>query len=152
MRRLLCVLLLSGVVAPAVAQDASRFPLGKPFKVISISGFDVQKAGMTFAVAPDAQSNRLVGSGNAGCNSWTASVVLREDQIDVMNIATTKKMCPKPRMTSEEAFLTTLKSAQRWRVDDKGRLIIEGEAARLLLTAGGADKQPEKKPDKKSPR
>ena len=107
---------------------------------------------MTFAVAPDAQSNRLVGSGNAGCNSWTASVVLREDQIDVMNIATTKKMCPKPRMTSEEAFLTTLKSAQRWRVDDKGRLIIEGEAARLLLTAGGADKQPEKKPDKKFPR
>ena len=43
-------------------------------------------------------------------------------------------------MTTEEAFLTTLKSAQRWRIDDKDRLIMEGEAARLLLTAGGADK------------
>ena len=46
-------------------------------------------------------------------------------------------------MTAEEAFLTTLQSAQRWRIDDKSRLIIEGEAARLLLTAGGADKQPD---------
>jgi hypothetical protein len=52
-------------------------------------------------------------------------------------------------MTSEEAFLTTLKSAQRWRIDDKNRLIVEGEAARLLLTTGGADRQPEKKSDKK---
>ena len=74
--------------------------------------------------------------------------MIREDQIDIMNVATTRKMCPKPRMTTEEAFLTTLKSAQRWRIDDKNRLIIEGEAARLLLTAGGADKQPGKKPAK----
>ena len=85
------------------------------------------------------------GSGNAGCNNWTAGVVIREDQIDIMNVATTRKMCRKPRMTTEEAFITTLKSAQRWRIDDKNRLIIEGEAARLLLTGGGPDKQPEKK-------
>ena len=45
--------------------------------------------------------------------------MLREDQIDITNIATTRKMCAKPRMTAEEAFLTTLKSAQRWRIDDK---------------------------------
>jgi len=151
MRLLSVLLFLAGLMAPATAQDASRnFPTGKPFKVVSISGFDVQKAGMTFTVAPEPQSNRLVGNGNAGCNSWSANVVLREDQIDITNIVTTRKMCPKPRMTSEAAFLTSLKSAQRWRVDEKGRLIVEGEAARLLLTAGGADKQPEKKPDKKS--
>ena len=38
-----------------------------------------------------------------------------------------------PFMTTEEAFLTTLKSSHRWRVDGN-RLIIEGEAGRLLLT------------------
>jgi hypothetical protein len=38
-------------------------------------------------------------------------------------------------MTTEEAFLTALKSAHRWRIDDKNRLIMEGDAARLLLTA-----------------
>jgi heat shock protein HslJ len=92
----------------------------------------------------------LRASGNAGCNTWTANIALREDQIDIVDIATTRKMCAKPRMTSEQAFLTSLKSAQRWRVDDTGRLIMEGEAARLLLTAGGADKQPGQKPDKKA--
>jgi heat shock protein HslJ len=149
--RILCILpLFALTVGAATAQEKPRsFPLEKSFRVISISGFDVQKAGMTFTVAPEPQSNRLIGGGNAGCNTWTAGVVLREDQIDITNIATTRKMCPKPRMTSEEAFLTTLKSAQRWRIDEKNRLILEGEAARLLLTAGGADKQPEKKSDKK---
>ena len=149
MRVLHVSLLLAAFASPAAAQDASRnFPLGNTFKVISISGFDVQKAGITLTIAPESQSNRWVGSGSAGCNNWTAGVVIREDQIDIMNVATTRKMCPKPRMTTEEAFLTTLKSAQRWRIDDKNRLIIEGEAARLLLTGGGPDKQPEKKPAK----
>ena len=149
MRVLQVPLLLAAFTLPAAAQDAARiFPLGKPFKVISISGFDVQKAGITLTITPEPQSNRWVGSGNAGCNNWTAGVVIRDDQIDIMNVATTRKMCPKPRLTTEEAFLTTLKSAQRWRIDDKNRLIIEGEAARLLLTGSGADKQPAKKPAK----
>jgi heat shock protein HslJ len=143
-------LLLAVLMGPAAAQDAARkFPLSKPFKVISISGFDVQKAGMTLTIAPEPQGNRLVGSGHAGCNGWSATAVIREDQIDVTNVVTTKKFCGKPRMTSEEAFLTTLKSAQRWRIDDKSRLILEGEAARLLLTAGGAGKRPEARSDKK---
>ena len=133
-------------ISPAAAQ--SKFPMGQTFKVISISGFDVQKAGITFAVAAEPQSNRLVGNGSAGCNSWSATVVLREDQLDITNIITTRKMCPKPRMTTEQAFLTTLKSAQRWRIDDKQRLIVEGEAARLLLTAGGPAKPSGKKPAK----
>jgi heat shock protein HslJ len=150
---MMCVLyvpfLLVALMFPAAAQDAARnFPLGKPFKVISISGFDVQKASITLTITPEPQSNRWVGSGIAGCNNWTAGVVIREDQIDITNVSTTRKMCPKPRMTTEEAFLTTLKSAQRWRIDDKNRLIIEGEAARLLLTGGGADKPPGKKPAK----
>ncbi len=142
-------LLLAIGIAPAAAQDSgSNFPLGKTFKVISISGFDVQNAGITFTVTPEAQSNRWVGSGHAGCNSWNAGVVIRDDQIDIMNIVTTRKMCPKPRMTTEEAFTTTLRSAQRWRIDDKNRLIIEGEAARLLLTGTGGDRTPAKKPAK----
>jgi heat shock protein HslJ len=66
--------------------------------------------------------------------------MLREDQIDVIEVVTTKKFCGKPRMNTEEAFLTTLKSAHRWRMDDKGRLIIEGEAARLLLRPDAGDK------------
>ena len=147
MKRILAILIFSLASSiPAAAQDSSRkFPLAKPFKVISISGFDVQKAGMTFTVAPGAQGGNLTDNGSAGCNTWTASVLLREEQIEFTNIVTTRKLCPKPRMTSEEEFLTTLKSAQRWRIDDKGRLIVEGEAARLLFTAAAGDKPSPKK-------
>ena len=153
MRLLHALLFVASLMIPATAQDAARnFPMGKSFKVVSISGFDVQKASITFTLAHEPQGNRLVGSGHAGCNRWTANVVLREDLIDVTNIVTTRKMCPKPQMRSEQAFLTSLKSAHRWRVDEKGRLIVEGEAARLLLTADGTDRQPDKKPAKNSGR
>lgn len=151
MKKILCAaLFLVIVAAPAAAQDAARnFPLGRTFKVVSISGFDVQKAGMTLTISAEPQSNRWVGSGHAGCNSWNAGVTVREDQIDIMNIATTRKICGKPSMTSEEAFLRTLRTAQRWRMDEKGRLIVEGEAARLLLTGSGPAKPQEKQSDKK---
>lgn len=145
--RLLLILTVSAL--PAAAQETPRFPVGRSFKVISISGFDVQKAGITFTVAGEAQGNRLVGSGNAGCNTWRAAVMLRDDSIEFIDITTTRKSCPKPRMTSENAFLTTLRSAQRWRTDDKGRLIVEGDAARLLLTGSGSDGRSQPKPGKK---
>ena len=51
-------------------------------------------------------------------------------------------------MTSEGAFLTTLKSAQRWHIDGKNRLVVEGEAARLLLTGAAGTRQSDRKPDK----
>jgi hypothetical protein len=34
---------------------------------------------------------------------------------------------------AEDAFLTSLRSAKRWHVDDD-KLIIEGDAARLMLS------------------
>jgi heat shock protein HslJ len=143
-------LLFVAVAAPAGAQNARSFPLDKSFKVISISGFDVQKAAITLTVSSGVASGRLKGAGHAGCNSWTAAFDIRDDQLDVSEVAITRKFCGKPRMTTEEAFLTTLKSAHRWRLDDKGRLILEGEAARLLLTSAGMEKPAEQKPDKKS--
>jgi heat shock protein HslJ len=145
--RWLLIVCLSAL--PAAAQESSRFPVGRSFKVISISGFDVQRSGITFTVAGESQSNRFVGSGNAGCNTWRATVMLRDDSIEFADITTTRKACAKPRMTSENAFLTTLRSAQRWRTDDKGRLIVEGDAARLLLTADGSDRASRPKPAKK---
>jgi heat shock protein HslJ len=149
MTRIVALPLASAMlVLPAAAQDAPRgFPVGTAYKAISISGFDVQKAGLTFAVAR--AGDGLRGSGSAGCNTWTAGVVVREDQIDFVNIATTRKFCGAARMKTEQAFLTSLRSARRWRVEGQ-RLILEGEAARLLLTSGAA--KPEKKPAKPAKR
>jgi heat shock protein HslJ len=98
---------------------------------------------LTLTVLRNAKTGDLQGSGNAGCNNWTATVILREDQIDFANIASTKKSCGKPQMTAEDAFLTSLRSAKRWRMDGD-KFIIEGDAARLMLR-GGADKPPASK-------
>jgi heat shock protein HslJ len=135
-RRVAWVLLLLFVLAsPAAAQGRPNFPLDKPFTAISISGFDVQKMKLTLSVSKDAKGDGLRGSGHAGCNSWSATVILRDEQIDFTDPVTTKKACSKPVMKAEEAFLTSLKSARRWRLDGE-RLVIEGDAARLLMKAG----------------
>ena len=134
------------VAEPAAAQGARSFPFDKPFRVISISGFDVQKQTITFTVSKTQKDGRYQSSGNAGCNNWTAGAAVADDQFEVTELGTTKKTCTKTMMTTEGAFLTTLKSAHKWRLDDKGRLIVEGEAGRLLLTSVGVDG---KKADKK---
>jgi heat shock protein HslJ len=127
-------------VGSAAAQGTREFPLNTTYKAISISGFDVQKMDLTLTVTKTGDGFR--GSGNAGCNNWTAGVMLREDQqLDFAAIATTRRMCAKDRMTAESAFTNSLRTAQRWRIDDKNRLIIEGETARLLLSANTGKKR-----------
>jgi hypothetical protein len=126
-----------------LAQNAGRFPMDKSYKAISISGFDVQNKGLSLLVSKGAGSDELKGSGNAGCNNWNATVILRDDQIDFTNIVTTRKMCGKPVMHAEDAFLTSLRSAKRWHIDSD-KLIIEGDAARLMLKPGVAELKTEK--------
>ena len=150
MTRWMLILPLAGLVSPAVAQNAARFPMDQSYKAISISGFDVQNKGLSLLVSKGSGSERK-GSGNAGCNSWSATVILRDDQIDFTDIVTTKKICGKPEMKAEEAFLTSLRSAKRWHADGD-RLIIEGDAARLMLKPGVAELKVEKKSAKRRPR
>jgi putative lipoprotein len=148
MMRWFSVVLLAAMVTPAVAAPA-RFPMNQSYKAISISGFDVQNKGLSLTLSADA-SGEVRGSGSAGCNSWNAAVILRDDQIDFTNIATTRKMCGKPVMAAENAFLTSLRSAKRWHVDGD-KLVIEGDAARLMLRPGVAELKAEK-PAKKQKR
>src|ERR1051325_5259195 len=95
MTRRLLILLLAALASSALAQSAARFPMDQSYKAISISGFDVQNKGLSLLVSKGSASDELKGSGNAGCNNWSAGVILREDQIDFTNIVTTKKMCGK---------------------------------------------------------
>ena len=68
---------------PAAAQDAPRnFPLDKPYKVISISGFDVQKAGITLTVATEPQSDRCAAPATPAATAGPPASMIREDQID----------------------------------------------------------------------
>lgn len=140
MRRTIALgIALALVALPAAAQGAREFPMNASYKVISISGFDVQNKNMTMTVTKTGEGARAAGF--AGCNDWNAGALLRDDQIDFTNIVTTRKACDKGRMTAESAFTNSLRTAQRWHFDDKNRLIIEGETARLLLTASSGAKR-----------
>lgn len=149
MTRAALVLLVAAFAAPAWAQKPQpTFPMNQSYKVISISGFDVQNKGLSLTLTRAADGVR--GAGNAGCNSWSAVALVRDDQIDFTNIITTKKMCGKAEMKAEDAFLTSIRSAKRWHVDGD-KLIIEGDAARLMLKPGVATLKPEKPPKQKKP-
>ena len=145
MKRIAAALLLAGLALPALAQGS--FPVAKSYKAISISGFDVQNKALSLIIEKSS-GDELKGSGNAGCNNWSAAVILRDDQIDFTNIVTTKKLCAKPQMTAEDAFLTSLRSAKRWHIESD-KLIIEGDAARLMLRPGVAELKSDKKPAKR---
>jgi heat shock protein HslJ len=144
MIRWVLILLLAASVSPAFAQSVAGFPMDKSYKAISISGFDVQNKGLSMLVTKGSGSDELKGSGNAGCNGWNATVILRDDQIDFTDIVTTKKMCGKGEMKAEDAFLTSLRSAKRWHIDGD-KLVVEGDAARLMLKPGAAELKAEKK-------
>jgi heat shock protein HslJ len=53
-------------------------------------------------------------------------------------------------MMAEDAFLTSLRSAKRWHIDGD-KLIIEGDAARLMLKPGVAELKSEKAAPKRRP-
>ena len=146
MKRIASVFLLASLTLPALAEGA--FPVAKSYKAISISGFDVQNKGLSLVVEKATGGDELKGWGNAGCNNWNAAVILRDDQIDFASIVTTKKLCAKPQMAAEDAFLTSLRSAKRWHIEGD-KLIIEGDATRLMLKPGVAELKSEKKPAKR---
>ena len=147
MNRIIGLPLLLALTLPVQAQ--SRFPVGKSYKAISISGFDVQNKGLSMTVSGDPKGD-MRGSGSAGCNSWNATVILRDEQLDFTNIVTTRKLCAKPTMTAEDAFRSSLRSAKRWRIDGD-KLIIEGDAASLMLKPGLAELKSEKPPKRPRP-
>jgi heat shock protein HslJ len=143
MTRWFAVVLLALPTWPASAQPPQLFPIGQSYKAMSISGFDVQNKGLSLVISRTHGEYR--GSGSAGCNTWNSMVVLRDTEIDFVDIVTTKKVCGKPEMTAAEAFITSLRQAKRWHLD-RVNLIIEGDAAQLTMKPGLASFKPEKKP------
>jgi len=113
MMRWMLIWPLAALASPALGQTAARFPIDQSYKAISISGFDVQNKGLSLLVSRGSSRDELKGSGNAGCNSWTAAVILRDDQIDFADIVTTKKMCGKPEMKVGNHQKSLLRPVQR---------------------------------------
>jgi len=64
-------------------------------------------------------------SGNTGCNQYTTSYTIKENQLTIGFPATTRKMCPPEQMEQEQQFLNALqkgakisRNGEKWEVRD----------------------------------
>lgn len=64
-------------------------------------------------------------SGSTGCNLYTTSYTIKENQLTIGFPATTRKMCPQEQMEQEQQFLNALqkgskisRNGERWEVRD----------------------------------
>lgn len=69
-------------------------------------------------------------SGYAGCNRWFASVGRTDQALEFGSIGATRMMCSEQPMAAERAFLTALRDAKGFRIEN-GELV--------LYDIGGAD-------------
>src|SRR5262245_64802172 len=96
---------------PPAKKDDKQFPLGNAYVAVSLNGkpfTGAEKPGFTL----DKQF-RVRGFG--GCNAYTAvAYPLKQQGIAVGPITFTKRSCPKELMDSETAFLTALRTSQKW--------------------------------------
>ena len=141
MSRWIAVALLVVAAVPAAGQPAPRFPVNQSFRAMSLSGEDVKYKGLSMTITHKGGDYR--GAGQAGCNTWTSSVILRDREIGFFNIAATRKMCAKTTMEAEAAFLSALSHAKRWHIE-RDNVVIEGDGGGLVFRPGLARLKAEK--------
>ncbi len=70
-------------------------------------------------------------AGSFGCNQFSATAQITDDQIRLSHARTTRMACDNARMTFERALARTLTA---------GPLTMKGEDGKLTLTADGGDR------------
>jgi heat shock protein HslJ len=136
MRKLAGLTLITGLMAlPALAQQAPAgdarapgkvFPVNVQWSLISMNGQAVVGDQPTLQL--DAQ---LRMRGFAGCNTFSATAYPMKNQgIAVGPVAVTNKVCDKPVMDAEKAYLLGLRTALQWDAKD-GLLYMRSEKSEL---------------------
>lgn len=74
-------------------------------------------------------------TGNASCNSITASYTLAGDKLKIGRIATTRKACGEALMEQEDRVLTALERAARATVPPHGFLTLQDAEGAVLMRA-----------------
>jgi heat shock protein HslJ len=114
---------------PPSKKDDKQFPLGNAYVAVSLNGkpfTGAEKPGFTL----DKQF-RVRGFG--GCNAYTAvAYPLKQQGIAVGPITFTKRSCAKELMDAETAFLTALRTAQKWDLVS-GRLVFKGPNGEIVF-------------------
>jgi heat shock protein HslJ len=103
-----------------------QFPLGASWTAVSLNGRPIGGERPTMVV-----DDQLRAKGFAGCNTYSATAFpLRENGFAVGPVAVTKRACDNATMASERSFLTALRGARRWGLQE-GRLVLQGTAGEI---------------------
>ena len=92
----------------------------EPFNML----FPNQAPDVTF----DLKTNTL--SGKNGCNSYNGPFSLKNGVLTISEMITTRMFC---EGVKESLFMTTLKMANNYRVDENGKLILKLDEENLML-------------------
>ena len=114
---------------PPAKKDDKQFPLGNAYVAVSLNGKPfggVEKPGFTL-------DKQFRARGFGGCNSFTAvAYPLKSQGIAVGPINLTKRSCAKELMDAETAYLTALRTAQKWDLI-AGRLVFKGPNGEIIF-------------------
>ncbi len=103
------------------------------WKAVNIDGFPVPAGvDVTMNFADDGSV-----SGLAGCNNYSVRDVRTSSGLEFVRIATTRRLCPEPQMTTENAFVEALEGVNNFRHNREGQLILFGPDVMLLFDPAG---------------
>jgi heat shock protein HslJ len=117
------------VAPPPSKKDDKQFPLGNAYVAVSLNGkpfTSAEKPGFTL-------DKQFRARGFGGCNSFTAvAYPLKSQGIAVGPINLTRRSCAKELMDAETAYLTALRTAQKWDLI-AGRLVFKGPNGEIVF-------------------
>ena len=72
-------------------------------------------------------------SGFAGCNNYVVRNAHTEGGVEFTQIAATKRLCPEPKMITENLFVDALSKVNNFRHNRDGQLMIFGRDTVITL-------------------
>ena len=134
LRRLATAGLLGAVLVTSACTAVEDFIIraeldNTKWRAVNIDGFPVPPGvDVTMNFADDGSV-----SGSAGCNTYSVSDVQTSSGLEFVRIATTRRLCPEPQMTTENAFVEALEGVSNFRHNTDGQLILFGQKVMLLF-------------------
>jgi heat shock protein HslJ len=132
--------------AATTAQEPEDTPEGVDWHLSSYAQDD--SASVPWTVDPTLRLDDGNASGSTGCNDFSTSYSLEAETLAIEpTVAMTRRACPEPAATVEDAYLAALPEVTAWSVDgdvlelsaDDGTVILTYERAVVALTAGDVD-------------
>lgn len=102
---------------------------GTSWRAVSIDGVSIpQDVDVTMNFGADKSV-----SGLAGCNNYRVQNVRTEGGVSFTQVATTRKLCPEPQMSTEALFVDALSRVNNFRHNREGQLMVFGRDTVILL-------------------